>query len=221
MAVEIKIEVERSFASLATPRISLVSHRYLNSKHKRLFDIVASIVGILLTVLFAPFAVVLVKIGSPGPLFYRQKRFGQNGRVFNIVKFRSMRVDAESDGAQWTSPDDPRIFWTGKLLRRAYLDEFPQWWNVLKGEMSVVGPRPERPEMITTIVQSVSNFGDRLAAKPGITGLAQVNYKYGSNIRDARNKLRLDTIYIENASLLLDAKIILLTFRRVFLTRGT
>jgi len=197
------------------------SHNYLESRRKRIFDIVFSIFGLVVTAVVAPFTAVVVYLGSPGPILYWQTRYGKNGVEFEIVKFRTMRVNAEPNGAQWAVQDDPRVFWSGRYLRRLYVDELPQWWNVLRGEMSVVGPRPERPELADNIGRSVSNFETRLMAKPGITGLAQIHHRYGANMSDARNKLRLDSIYIDNASIVLDFKIILSTLRRILFSRGT
>jgi lipopolysaccharide/colanic/teichoic acid biosynthesis glycosyltransferase len=147
---------------------------------------------------------------------------GLHGEVFDLVKFRTMSVNAEADGGPvWAEPGDPRITGTGRVLRRLYLDEFPQWWNVLKGEMSVVGPRPERPELAAKILDYVPGFNYRLLAKPGITGLAQINYKYTNTMAEARNKLRHDIVYIGAATFWLDLKLTLRTFRRISSFKGT
>lgn len=187
-----------------------------------MLDIFIGAIGvILLAILLIPVALV-IKLSSPGPIFYRQRRVGRHGKEFDLIKFRTMTADAESvDGPVWSKPNDPRITRIGGILRRLYIDEFPQWWNVLKGQMSVVGPRPERPELAEQILDFVPNFNQRLRAKPGITGVAQVNYKYTNTMLEARNKLRHDVIYINAASFRLDAQLILRTLRRVWLFKGT
>lgn len=195
---------------------------YLHSWRKRVLDIAIGLIGVaVLAILLIPVAV-LIKLTSPGPVFYRQRRMGLNGEPFLLVKFRTMSADAESDGeAIWAQPNDPRVTRLGRALRRLYIDEFPQWWNVMRGQMSVVGPRPERPELAKEILDFVPNFNRRLLAKPGITGVAQVNYKYTNTMIEARNKLRHDVVYINAASFWLDVQLILRTFRRVWLFKGT
>ena len=200
----------------------LPSHAYLASFRKRSLDIVVGSIGVLLlAAMFLPVAI-LIKLTSAGPVFYRQRRVGRDGREFELIKFRTMTHDAEAeDGPVWAQPNDPRVTRVGGMLRRLYIDEFPQWINVLKGDMSVVGPRPERPELMGQILDVVPNFGQRLKAKPGITGIAQINYKYTNTMIEARNKLRHDVIYINAASLTLDLQLILRTLRRVWLFKGT
>lgn len=171
--------------------------------------------------MFLPVALV-IKLTSPGPVFYRQRRMGLNGTEFMVVKFRTMMQDAEAEhGAVWAKRNDPRKTSVGRILRRLYIDEFPQWWNVVKGDMSVVGPRPERPELAIQILDFVPNFNDRLKAKPGITGVAQINYRYTNTMLEARNKLRHDIVYIKAASFIVDIRLILRTFRRVWTFKGT
>jgi lipopolysaccharide/colanic/teichoic acid biosynthesis glycosyltransferase len=195
---------------------------YLYSSRKRALDISIALAGVLAVAILLPFVALAIKLGSPGPVFYTQRRMGLNGKTFNLIKFRTMAIDAEADGnAVWSSRNDPRITGVGKVLRRLYVDEFPQWWNVLKGDMSVVGPRPERPELAARIVSVVPDFNRRLLAKPGLTGVAQVSYKYTSTMAEARNKLRLDMVYINAASFWLDAKLILRTVRRLSAFKGT
>ncbi len=146
-----------------------------------------------------------VKLGSPGPALYRQKRVGRGGATFYCYKFRTMRQDAEADtGATWATDDDPRITRVGKFLRSSRLDEIPQLWCVLKGDMHFVGPRPERPEFVEWLSQEIPYYGVRHMVRPGITGWAQVQYKYGNTLDDAREKLQYDLFYIKNASLGLD-----------------
>lgn len=195
---------------------------YLYSRTKRAQDILIGLIGVSVLLITLPFVALAIKLNSRGPIFYRQRRMGLQGEVFDVVKFRTMAVDAEaSQGAVWAEPGDPRITGAGRVLRRLYLDEFPQWWNVLKGEMSIVGPRPERPELAAKILDHVPGFNYRLLAKPGITGLAQINYKYTNTMAEARNKLRHDIVYIGAASFWLDLKLILRTFRRISTFKGT
>jgi lipopolysaccharide/colanic/teichoic acid biosynthesis glycosyltransferase len=154
-------------------------------------------------------------------LLYRQKRVGLRGQVFDCFKFRTMRSDAEADsGPTWASDDDPRITRIGKILRRSRLDEIPQIWNVLRGEMAFVGPRPERPEFVAKLNQEIPYYNVRHAARPGITGWAQINYGYGSSVEEAKEKLRFDLYYIRNVSTMLDLLIVFYTLRAVIIGRG-
>jgi lipopolysaccharide/colanic/teichoic acid biosynthesis glycosyltransferase len=195
---------------------------FLTSKSKRVFDIVLGLFGVSLTLITFPIVALIIKLDSRGPIFYRQVRLGINGREFKIFKYRTMIHNAESEsGAVWATHDDPRMTRIGKLFRKLYVDEFPQWWNVLVGEMSVVGPRPERPEMNSKITQDLPQFTFRLRAKPGITGLAQTEYKYANSVSGSRHKLNYDQIYIAKASIALDLWVVLRTFRRMLLRRGT
>jgi lipopolysaccharide/colanic/teichoic acid biosynthesis glycosyltransferase len=195
---------------------------YLGSHTKRSIDLFVGLFGLLLTIAIFPLIALFIKIDSRGPIFYRQKRLGLDGESFELIKFRTMVQDAEQNGeAVWASDNDPRITRVGWLLRGLYIDEFPQWWNVLMGEMSVVGPRPERPEMSDLIVKSYPDFSSRVGAKPGITGLAQVEYEYANTVDGSGRKLRFDRVYIQNASLTLDAWIFVRTFRRMLMRRGT
>ncbi len=179
---------------------------------KRVFDIVAACVG--LVVLFPLFVIIgiLIKIDSSGPLFFRQKRAGKDGEIFNIWKFRTMRPGAEIEtGPVWAAEDDPRITRVGRFLRKSHLDELPQLINVFKSEMSIIGPCPERPVFIEKINGSISNYNQRLKVRPGITGLAQVRYRYGASIKDAAEKLRYDLLYIKRMCWMLDFKILFST----------
>lgn len=154
-----------------------------------------------------------VKLDSKGPALYAQERVGRFGETFKIYKFRSMQVDAEATGAVWCAGNkDPRMTRVGRFLRRTHLDELPQLWNVVKGDMSLVGPRPERPQFVEELVREVPGYDDRLLIKPGITGLAQVHYQYDQSVADVRRKLRFDTFYIKRMCLMLDAKIMVWTF---------
>jgi lipopolysaccharide/colanic/teichoic acid biosynthesis glycosyltransferase len=162
-----------------------------------------------------------VWLDSEGPVFYTQTRVGKNGKLFKVVKFRTMRVDAEfGTGPQWAGNNDPRVTRVGKFLRTSRLDEIPQLWCVLKGEMAFVGPRPERPEFIEMLSKEIPYYGVRHMVRPGVTGWAQVKYKYGSTIDDAREKLQYDLYYIKNASIGLDLLIMFQTVKTVLLRRG-
>ncbi len=197
------------------------SSRMLSSVFKRLFDIAASLA---LLMLMSPIIVglaVAVKLESKGPAFYRQRRVGLYGVGFDCIKLRSMRQDAELGGqAVWAEKDDPRITGIGRLLRKVRLDELPQCWSVLKGEMSFVGPRPERPQFVDDLEQQLPYYAERHMVKPGITGWAQINYPYGASIEDSRQKLEYDLYYAKNYSPFLDLLILLQTIRVVLWPEG-
>jgi lipopolysaccharide/colanic/teichoic acid biosynthesis glycosyltransferase len=178
---------------------------------KRIFDVVVGLVGCFASVPVIIAIWLIYKATDGGPVIYSQVRQGQYGNPFRIYKIRSMRVDSEVGGVRWAARNDDRTTNVGRILRRTRLDEVPQFWNVLKGEMSFIGPRPERPELAERICKSVPEFSIRLAAKPGITGWAQVNYPYGASVEDAVKKLEYDVFYIQNATLLFEARIILRT----------
>ena len=162
-----------------------------------------------------------VRLSSPGPVLYRQVRVGLNGSLFTLYKFRSMRADAEfGTGAVWAQKDDPRVTLVGRVIRRIRFDELPQLYNVLKGEMSMVGPRPERPEFVKALNEQIPYYRQRHCVRPGITGWAQVNYKYGDTLEDTATKLEYDLYYIKNMSLALDNYIIFHTLKAMLLTRG-
>jgi exopolysaccharide biosynthesis polyprenyl glycosylphosphotransferase len=176
---------------------------------KRLADLIAGAVGLVFLTLIAPWVAAANALWSPGPLFYWQTRIGRGGRPFQVVKFRSMIPTAEADsGAVWASDRDPRVTPAGRFLRRMRLDELPQVWNILKGEMSLVGPRPERPEFVASLVAQVPFYQARHAVRPGITGWAQVRYGYGSSVEDARMKVEYDLYYIKHQSLYLELSIL-------------
>jgi sugar transferase (PEP-CTERM system associated) len=188
---------------------------------KRAVDIVVAGLGLLLALPVMAAVAVAVKLTSPGPVFYAQRRVGQGGRVFTIHKFRSMRQDAEAGtGAVWAQKDDARVTPIGRFLRRSRLDEIPQLWNALVGDMSVVGPRPERPEFVEDLTRQIPFYGQRHVVKPGITGWAQVRYTYGASVEDALQKVQFDLYYIKNLSLALDLFIILKTVKTVVLRQG-
>ena len=163
---------------------------------------------------------ILVKSESRGPVIYSQTRTGRGGREFVLYKFRTMYTNAEQDGPRWAEQDDPRVTRVGRILRKTRLDELPQLWNVLKGDMSFVGPRPERPAFVLEIEKNVPYYELRHLVSPGITGWAQVMFPYGASIEDAVEKLQYDLYYIKNYSLLLDAVILIKTMRIVFHVRG-
>jgi sugar transferase (PEP-CTERM system associated) len=188
---------------------------------KRALDVTLSACGLVVGSPIMGVVALLIKATSEGPALYHQERVGQHGRVFTVHKFRSMWVDAEAlSGAVWASADDPRIMPLGRFLRRARLDELPQLWNILKGDMSFVGPRPERPEFVSQLTKEIPYYGQRHALRPGLTGWAQVRYTYGASVEDALMKLQYDLFYIKNISLSLDLFIIFSTIKTVVLRRG-
>jgi exopolysaccharide biosynthesis polyprenyl glycosylphosphotransferase len=191
-----------------------------NRLAKRTFDVVVASVGLVVTLPLLPLILVLVK-RTRGPLLYRQTRLGEHGRVFTMLKFRSMRVDAEEAGqAQWASTNDPRVIPGGRLLRLLRFDELPQLWNVLRGEMSIVGPRPERPEFVDHLKAEVPFWTQRHLLKPGITGWAQIRAGYAADALGTAEKLSYDLWYLRHRSIILDTTICLKTFPRMALFRG-
>ncbi|MGC2172350.1 MAG: TIGR03013 family XrtA/PEP-CTERM system glycosyltransferase [Candidatus Sulfotelmatobacter sp.] len=188
---------------------------------RRAVNFSVALVALLVSLPLIPFIVLAVKMDSPGAVLYRQRRVGLRGVIFYCYKFRTMRRDAEADtGATWASDEDPRITRVGKFLRSSRLDEIPQLWCVLRGDMHFVGPRPERPEFVEWLSKEIPYYGVRHIVRPGITGWAQVEYKYGNTLEDAREKLQYDLFYIKNASLSLDLWIMFQTIKIVLLGRG-
>lgn len=188
---------------------------------RRGISIVISLIGLLLALPLFPLIVLAIRLDSEGPVFYTQTRVGKGGRLFKVVKFRTMRQDAEAaNGAQWAGNNDPRVTRAGKFLRSSRLDEIPQLWCVLKGDMAFVGPRPERPEFVEWLSKEIPYYGVRHMVRPGVTGWAQVKYKYGSTVEDAREKLQYDLFYIKNVSIGLDLVIVFQTVKTVLLRRG-
>ena len=184
-------------------------------------SMVIAVIGTLLTAPIMLIVAILVRVTSSGPIFHRQIRSGLLGKEFTVYKFRSMRADAEvKTGAVWAQKNDPRITSIGKYLRTFRLDELPQFFNVLKGEMSMVGPRPERPEFVRTLSEKIPFYSQRLSVKPGLTGWAQINHKYGDTIEDTITKLEYDLYYIKHISVTLDVYILLNTAKTVLLGRG-
>jgi len=187
----------------------------LTALFKRLFDILGSLAILLPVSPFLLLAMAAVWLGDRGPIFYRQERVTRRGRNFRILKLRTMRVNAESGGAVWAAAKDSRITPVGEFLRRSRLDEVPQLLNVLWGDMSLVGPRPERPEFIADLARMLPLYHERHAVKAGLTGWAQVNYPYGASLDDARSKLSYDLYYVKNYSLFFDLRIVMQTLRVV------
>jgi sugar transferase (PEP-CTERM system associated) len=189
--------------------------------YKRSASVLISIVGLLLSAPFLPLVILAIKLSSPGRVLYWQNRVGRDDRVFRCYKFRTMRSDAEAiSGPTWAEDDDPRVTPVGRLLRKTRIDEIPQLLNVLKGDMSLVGPRPERPEFVAALNKKIPYYHLRHSVRPGITGWAQILYKYGSSVEDAKEKLRYDLYYIKNTSVGLDLLIFLNTIKIVLVGRG-
>ena len=191
-----------------------------NLKIKKVFDKLIALIGIILSFPIAFFTGLAIKLDSKGPVFYRQERVGRDGKTFELIKFRSMRVDAEVNGAVWAKDDDPRVTRIGRIIRLLRFDEIPQFINVIKGEMSLVGPRPERPVFVKNLSEEIPYYSLRHAVPPGITGWAQVNYPYGASKEDALAKLEYDLYYIKNLSPLLDLIILAKTVRTVLFGKG-
>lgn len=206
----VPIEHAGSTLAVAMPIVQKPTHRFYLVV-QRAIDIAGALLGCVLLGLFIPGVWLANRLRSPGPLFYCQERVGRGGRPFQIVKFRSMRVDAEKFGAVWAQENDPRITPIGKFLRGTRLDEFPQFWNILKGDMSLIGPRPERPQFVDQLMDEIPFYRVRHAVKPGLTGWAQVKYRYGASVEDSLIKLQYDLFYIKRQSLLLDLEIMFKT----------
>jgi sugar transferase (PEP-CTERM system associated) len=188
---------------------------------RRVMSLLISAVLLLLVLPLLPLIALLIKVTSPGPVLYKQKRVGRNGQVFFCYKFRTMRADAEADtGPTWAGDDDPRITKIGRLLRSTRLDEIPQLWNVFKGDMGFVGPRPERPEFVEWLSREIPYYNLRHLVRPGITGWAQISYQYGASLEEAREKLQYDLYYIKNISMAFDLFIIFQTIKIVLFGRG-
>lgn len=233
LAGEVSIEEGAAFYERVTGRVSLdmlrpswliftgpgrqakISTVTRNVAH-RLVALIGAIVSLPLVALTA----LLIKLDSPGPVFYRQERVGKNGRTFVLTKFRSMRVDAEKSGPVWASKGDDRTTRVGRIIRKIRVDEIPQFWNILKGEMNFVGPRPERPHFVEQLAEEIPYYQQRHLIAPGLTGWAQIKYPYGASIEDARQKLQYDLFYIKNHSLFLDALIMFETVKIILFGRG-
>ena len=186
-------------------------------------NVVHRLVAVIGGVMSLPIALVtaiLIKVDSAGPVFYRQQRVGKNGASFTVLKFRSMRTDAEKAGPVWATEQDDRATRVGRIIRKLRIDEIPQFWNIIRGEMDFVGPRPERPHFVSQLAQEIPYYQQRHLIAPGLTGWAQIKYPYGASIEDARQKLQYDLYYIKNQSLLLDAIILFETIKIILFGRG-
>ncbi|HIJ39956.1 MAG TPA: sugar transferase [Deltaproteobacteria bacterium] len=198
---------------------NLISKQYVQ-RTKRLFDVVISALLFLVTSPVFAITALAIKLGSSGPVFFGQTRVGKGGKNFVLWKFRSMKKDAEKDGAAWAKKKDPRITAVGRIIRVLRIDELPQIFSVFRGDMSLIGPRPERPEFVQGLEIEIPYYGLRHSVRPGITGWAQVNYSYGASVEDSLRKLEFDIFYIKNMSLILDAKIALKTIGVVLFGQG-
>lgn len=182
---------------------------------QRTFDIIISVIGLVLGILILPLILVGNLVGNKAPLFYTQERIGRNGKPFRIIKLRTMIVNAEVDGVKWAKKNDKRVTAFGKFLRRSRLDEIPQFFNVLKGDMSIIGPRPERPFFVNELARIIPFYETRHIIKPGLTGWAQVNTRYGGSIDDSLTKLQYDLYYIKHRSVFLDFSISIKTLSTI------
>jgi exopolysaccharide biosynthesis polyprenyl glycosylphosphotransferase len=201
--------------------ISEVSPRQSSTTLQTLHSLIIGMMGIIITAPVMILVALIVKLTSPGPVLFRQQRVGLNGATFTLYKFRSMYADSEADtGPVWATKNDPRVTRVGRWLRKFHLDELPQLFNVSRGEMSIIGPRPERPEFVAVLQEKIPNYLERHSVKPGISGWAQINHKYGNTIEDAMIKLEYDLYYIKNMAVSLDARIMFHTAKIMLLGRG-
>lgn len=187
---------------------------------RRLLSFAVSLIALLICLPFLPFIVLAVRLSSPGPIFFSQTRVGHRGRPFTAYKFRTMRKDAEKQGAVWAAKDDPRVTKIGRVLRNTRLDEIPQLWNVLRGDMAFVGPRPERPEFVQWLSREIPFYDLRHMIRPGITGWAQVRYQYGASLEETKRKLEYDLYYVKHQSIGLDLLVMFETIKTIILRRG-
>jgi len=229
----VSIEESASFYERLTGRVSLDMLRpswlifssrgrraRLNEIARATMHRAVALIGAILSLPITIVTAILIKLDSRGPILYKQERVGRNGRVFTLMKFRSMRIDAEKDGPVWAKTEDDRTTRVGRLIRKIRVDEIPQFWNILRGDMSFVGPRPERPHFVTQLAQEIPYYEQRHLIAPGLTGWAQIKYPYGASIEDARQKLQYELYYIKNQSLTLDAIIMFETIKTILLGRG-
>lgn len=233
LAGHVSIEEGASFYERITGRVSLSMIRpswliftgpgrkaKLASLSRTIVHRSAALIGALLSLPIVIVTAILIKLDSRGPVFYKQERVGKNGKPFTLIKFRSMRVDAEKSGPVWASKGDDRTTRVGRVMRKIRVDEIPQFWNILRGEMSFVGPRPERPHFVAQLAQEIPYYEQRHLIAPGLTGWAQIKYPYGASIEDARQKLQYDLFYIKNYSLVFDAIILFETIKIILFGRG-
>jgi lipopolysaccharide/colanic/teichoic acid biosynthesis glycosyltransferase len=178
------------------------------------------LIGGIISLPIALLTAILIKLDSRGPVFYKQERVGKGGETFVLMKFRSMRMDAEAAGPVWASKDDDRTTRIGKVIRKIRVDEIPQFWNILRGDMNFVGPRPERQHFVSQLAEEIPYYQQRHLIAPGLTGWAQIKYPYGASIEDARQKLQYDLFYIKNQGLVLDAIILFETIKIILFGRG-
>src|SRR5690349_10630163 len=231
---DVTIEESASFYERLTGRVllDLIRPSWLifssRGRRARINEIIRSrmhrviaLVGAILSVPIAIVAAILIKLDSRGPVLYRQDRVGKNGRPFKLMKFRSMRTDAEKDGPVWAKTDDERMTRVGRIIRKIRVDEIPQFWNILRGDMNFVGPRPERPHFVAQLAQEIPYYERRHLIAPGLTGWAQINYPYGASIEDAKQKLQYDLYYMKNQCLALDATIMFETVKTILFGKGT
>jgi sugar transferase (PEP-CTERM system associated) len=233
LAGEVSIEEGATFYERLTGRVSLDMLRpswliftgrgrqaKLSAVTRNAVHRFVALIGALLSLPIVLLTAILIKIDSRGPVFYKQVRIGKNGRPFVLMKFRSMKSDAEKAGPVWASKNDERTTRVGQIIRKVRVDEIPQFWNILRGEMSFVGPRPERPHFVDQLAREIPYYEQRHLIAPGLTGWAQIKYPYGASIEDARQKLQYDLFYIKNHSLLLDAIILFETIKIILFGRG-
>lgn len=197
-----------------------ILHSPIQNRIKRIFDIAMAVVIGIMTAPIMLISAIIVRLESPGPVIYSQARVGEHNVEFNVHKFRSMRNDAEKDGAKWAMKNDPRVTKFGNFMRKTRIDELPQLWNVIKGEMSFIGPRPERMVFIKDLEKLIPYYNLRHLVKPGLTGWAQVMYPYGASVEDAKRKLEYDLYYIKHHSLSLDIAIMFMTLKTVVFGKG-
>jgi len=190
--------------------------RKISEVLKRIFDVFFSFLGLFITGFLFPLVALAIKLDSPGPIFYKQKRIGKDRKIFTLYKFRTMIADAEKKGPHWTLPNDPRITRVGKILRKLYIDELPQLWSILKGDLSFVGPRPEELKLAKLYEKEIPFYSQRYLIKPGFTGWAQINFPASASVKEAKEKFQYDLYYIKNRSFLLDLGIILKTIKIIF-----
>ena len=233
LAGRVFIEEGASFYERITGRVSLgmIRPSWLiftgPGRHKRFATLsriavhrLAALFGFLLSLPIIIVTAILIKLESRGPVFYKQERVGKNGRTFVLMKFRSMKVDAEKEGPVWAAKGDDRTTRVGRVIRKIRVDEIPQFWNILKGEMNFVGPRPERPHFVAQLAEEIPYYEQRHLIAPGLTGWAQIKYPYGASIEDARQKLQYDLFYIKNHGLVFDAIILFETVKIILFGRG-
>jgi len=233
LAGTVNIEEGASFYERVTGRVSLDMIRpswlifssrgrqtRISGITRNIVHRIVALVGALFSLPIAIVTAMLIKLDSRGPILYKQERVGKNGGAFTVMKFRSMRTDAEKAGPVWAAEDDDRTTRVGKIIRKLRIDEIPQFWNILRGDMDFVGPRPERPHFVSQLAEEIPFYEQRHLIAPGLTGWAQIKYPYGASIEDARQKLQYDLYYIKNQSLMLDAIILFETVKIILFGRG-